>query len=131
MRNIKPLVAAVLLLVNSCQSLQRDARDGGTVEHVVVCWLKTPGDAPARQRIIDESNAFVGVIPGLLHVSAGTTLPSTRPTVDSSFDVAVVMTFRDEAALRAYNEHPKHKKAVDEVLRPLVARLVIYDFRCQ
>jgi hypothetical protein len=64
-------------------------------------------------------------------VSAGTTLPSTRPAVDSSFDVAVVMTFRDESALRAYDAHPSHKKAVDEVLRPLVARLVIYDFREQ
>jgi hypothetical protein len=41
------------------------------------------------------------------------------------------MAFRDESALRAYDGHPRHKKAVDEVLRPLVARLVIYDFRVQ
>jgi hypothetical protein len=122
------LILVVALLAVSCQSLQQpDARERGSVEHVVVCWLKTPGDASARRRVIEESKAFVGVIPGLLDVSAGTALPSTRPAVDSSFDVAVVMTFRDEAALRAYDVHPRHKKAVDEVLRPLVARLVIYD----
>ncbi len=126
---MKPVVATLIVLVASCQPVQRDVRARGTVEHVVVCWLKTPGDAAARQRIIDESRAFVGVIPGLLDVSAGMSLPSTRPTVDSSFDVAVVMTFADEASLRAYDAHPRHKKAVDEVLRPLVARLVIYDFR--
>ena len=126
MRN--PSLIFVALLAVSCRSLQQgEARERGTVEHVVVCWLKTPGDASARQRVIDESKAFVGVIPGLLDVSAGTALPSTRPAVDSSFDVAVVMTFRDESALRAYDVHPRHKKAVDEVLRPLVARLVIYD----
>ena len=124
------LILVVALLAVACQPLQpSDRREHDTVEHVVVCWLKTPGDASARQRVIDESKAFVGVIPGLLDVSAGTALPSTRPAVDSSFDVAVVMTFRDEAALRAYDVHPRHKKAVDEVLRPLVARLVIYDFR--
>ena|SRR5687768_11911056 len=126
------LIFVVALLAVSCQSpRQRDARERGGVEHVVLCWLKTPGDASARQRVIYESKAFVGVIPGLLHVSAGTALPSTRPAVDASFDVAVVMTFRDEAALRAYDAHPAHKKAVDEVLRPLVARLVVYDFRNQ
>ena len=126
MRN-RSLIFVALLAV-SCRSLQQgEARERGTVEHVVVCWLKTPGDASARQRVIDESKAFVGVIPGLLDVSAGTALPSTRPAVDSSFDVVVVMTFRDESALRAYDVHPRHKKAVDEVLRPLVARLVIYD----
>jgi hypothetical protein len=43
--------------------------------------------------------------------------------------VAVVMTFKDEASLHAYDAHPRHTKAVDEVLRPLVARLVIYDFQ--
>jgi hypothetical protein len=97
------------------------------VKHVVVCWLKTPGDEAARKQVIDESRAFLGVIPGLLDVAAGPALPSTRPAVDSSFDVAVVMTFKDEASLRAYDTHARHKQAVDRVLRPLVSRLVIYD----
>ena len=54
-------------------------------------------------------------------------MKKTRPVVDSSFDVAVVVTFEDEAALRAYDAHPTHKQAVEEVLRPLVGKLVIYD----
>ncbi len=122
------LVVIATLLAGSCQSAPPEAaRDRGTVEHVVVCWLKSPGDPDARQRIIDESNAFVGVIPGLVRVSAGPSLPSTRPAVDSTFDVAVVMSFEDEAALRAYEEHPRHRQAVERVLQPLVGKLVIYD----
>ena len=127
--NRTPGLVLLLVLVASCQSIPRARPETGAISHVVVCWLKNPGEEAARQRVIDESKAFVGVIPGLLDVSAGTALPSTRPAVDSSFDVAVVMTFKDEAALRAYDVHPRHKKAVDEVLRPLVARLVIYDVR--
>ena len=125
---IRNLIVVLLLLLSaSCQTMTHGRRDAGGVEHIVLCWLKTPGDEAARRRVIDESKAFAGVIPGLLDVSAGAPLPSTRPAVDSSFDVAVVMTFEDEASLRAYDSHPRHKKAVDEVLRPLVARLVIYD----
>jgi len=126
-RAVNLIVALTSVLAASCQSLQSAPRSRATVEHVVVCWLKSPGDATARQRIIDESNAFLGVIPGLVRVSAGPSLPSTRPAVDSTFDVAVVMSFEDEAALRAYEEHPRHRQAVERVLRPLVGKLVIYD----
>ena len=122
-------VVLLLVLAASCQSTQHAGRDSGPVKHVVLCWLKAPGDEAARQRVIEESKSFIGVVPGLIDVSAGTSLPSTRPVVDASFDVAVVMTFTDEASLLAYDAHPRHKKAVDEVLRPLVARLLIYDFR--
>lgn len=61
-------------------------------------------------------------------VRVGSVLPDTRPTVDSSFDVALMMTFTDEAALRAYATHPQHVKIVNEVIKPLVARYVAYDF---
>ena len=123
----KSIVATTLLLIASCRTMPRAQPDTGGVEHLVICWLKTPGDEAARKRLIDESKSFVGVIPGLLDVSAGTALPSTRPAVDSSFDVAVVMTFKDEPSLRAYDQHPTHKRSVERVLRPLVGKLVIYD----
>ena len=108
-------VLLLLVLVASCQPMRHAGRAGHaghdtkTVKHVVLCWLKTPGDEAARQRVIDESKAFVGVIPGLVDVSAGASLPSTRPVVDASFDVGVVMTFRDEASLHAYDAHPRHQ----------------------
>ncbi|MDX6766315.1 MAG: Dabb family protein [Candidatus Methylacidiphilales bacterium] len=99
----------------------------GTVQHVVVCWLKQPGDPTARAQLIGTSLGFKD-LPGVVDVQAGTPLPSDRPVVDDSFDVALTMTFRDEAALRAYENHPAHKKAVEDVLKPLVARFVVYDF---
>jgi hypothetical protein len=115
-----PAAAILLVLFSlSCQQAR--------VTHVVVCWLKTPGDEHARQQLIDDSMSFAK-IPGVVHVSAGRVLPSTRPAVDSSFDVAVVMKFRDQKALEGYAAHPIHLRAVERTLKPLVARYVIYDY---
>jgi len=95
--------------------------------HVVLCWLHEPASEQARQRVIDASIAFER-IPGVRSVSAGRPLPSIRPQVDGSYDVGIVMEFESPEALDAYLEHPEHQKATREVLRPLAARVVIYDF---
>ena len=124
---MKRLVPIVLLLsLCSCWPVAKVRPT--PITHVVICWTKEPGDEPARQKLINASHTF-GSIPGVVSVIAGRALPSTRPVVDSSFDVAVVIQFRDENALRAYEQHPVHKKAVSEVLRPLTAKILIYDIR--
>ena len=121
LHSIPPLFLSLLLVVQmGCQPQAR-------VTHVVVCWLKTPGDASARQQLIVDSKSFTR-IPGIVAVSAGAVLPTTRPSVDSSFDVAIVMKFRDEAALASYGQHPVHLAAVERTLKPLVAKYVIYDY---
>jgi hypothetical protein len=114
------VIVALLLSISGCA---QDAR----VTHIVVCWLKNPGDADARRQLIADSKSFTK-IPGVVAVSAGSVLPSTRPSVDSSFDVAVVMKFKDEKALASYASHPIHLQAVERTLRPLVAKYVIYDY---
>src|SRR5438477_10272343 len=83
------LASLVCLLAVSCRSPQPAA----PVTHVVICWLKSPGDETGRQRIIDATET-PRKIPGVLAVTAGTAVPSTRPIVDSSFDVGIVITFQ-------------------------------------
>ena len=121
---MKPFSISIMLVASMVAiGCQPEAR----VTHVVVCWLKTPGDANARQQLIADSKSFTR-IPGIVDVSAGAALPSTRPSVDSSFDVAIVMKFKDEAALASYAQHPVHLAAVERTLRPLVARYIVYDY---
>jgi len=67
-------------------------------------------------------------MPGVVTVSAGTALESDRPVVDSSFDLAIVITFDSEETLKAYLNHPDHKAAVKNTLQPLVKRILVYDF---
>ena len=118
------LVALVLFAATGCSMNRPKAQ----ISHVVVAWLKNPGDEAARQRIIDETEKF-RQIPGVVDITIGRPVPSTRPVVDSTWDIAAVITFKDEAYLRAYDEHPIHKKAVSEVSRPLTAKVLIYDIR--
>ena len=50
------------------------------------------------------------------------------PGVDASYDMAVVIGFKDEKSLAAYGKNPIHLKAVKELLMPLASKYVIYDF---
>jgi hypothetical protein len=118
-------------VVNSLAESVRNPRahgGGGGITHVVLLWLKTPGDQAAIGKIVRTSREFTA-IPGVVNVRVGRPVASTRPVVDASFDVGLAMTFNDEAALHAYETHPQHVKAVTEVLRPLAGKTVVYDIR--
>jgi hypothetical protein len=114
---------AATLLLSSCQSVP----PSGSINHVVVFWLKDHGNAAQRVKIIETSETF-RKIPGVVSVSAGPCIPSPRPIVDSSFDVAVTLTFASRDDLQRYVEHPIHKAAVSGVLKPMVKKTVVYDF---
>jgi hypothetical protein len=126
-RNIAALALVTTLLMSGCWPVMT-VPPPPSVGHVVVCWLKNPGNAHDRQELLLVSKSFEGKIPGLINVAVGPVLRSTRPSVDSSFDVAIVMTFKDAYALDAYTKSPLHLHAVQNTLKPLVARYVVYDF---
>lgn len=98
----------------------------GPVSHVVIAWLKKPGDAEARKKFIDTTKSF-STLPGVIDHRVGTVLPSGRKVVDSSFDVATVITFENRKALLAYLKHPRHEHAVKNTLKPLVEKVIVYD----
>nr|WP_263458983.1 Dabb family protein [Bathymodiolus platifrons methanotrophic gill symbiont] len=67
-------------------------------------------------------------LPGVLsrHVSA--VISSDRPKIDDTFDVAVTVTFKNAAALKSYMKSQKHKDMLSKQLKPLVNRIVVYNF---
>ncbi|HSO06480.1 MAG TPA: Dabb family protein [Pelomicrobium sp.] len=121
------LVAVLWLALLGCAPAQQRAYAPDQVQHVVIAWLKEPGNAEHRRRLI-EASRDLAAIPGVVRVAAGEPLPASRPVEDASYDVGVVLTFESRAALEAYQVHPQHKRAVAEVLQPLVRRIVVYDF---
>lgn len=131
MKNAKCLLMSLTLgaaLLTSCAQFgYQKAAAPGEVEHIVMMWLKKKGDAATRAQIIATAQGFKD-IPGIVALSAGEPIPSKRPVVDSSFDVAIVIRFKDKAALDAYEKNPKHVKAVTEVLKPAVGKLVVHDY---
>jgi hypothetical protein len=97
------------------------------VHHVVIVWLKDAGSAAAREQYIAHSRRL-SKLPMVLDYKVGTALPKTREIVDSSYDIAVVSTFADQEAIKAYLDHPEHQTIVQEALKPLVAKAIVYDF---
>jgi hypothetical protein len=116
------LLAAAFLA--SCATIAPPAKPG-SVDHVVIVWLKRPGNEQDKQALF-ELGRELRAIPGIRFLDSGTALPSERPTVDDSFDIGYVMRFDSPAALEAYAIHPVHVKAKDELVR-LSRRIVVYD----
>lgn len=98
----------------------------GRVQHIVLVWLKEPGNETARTAVIESSRGLES-IPGVLAVSVGTPLPQDRDIVDSSYDVGIIITLENSAALEIYLPHPIHRAMIEEVVRPLVERYRVYD----
>ncbi|GEP44010.1 Dabb family protein [Brevifollis gellanilyticus] len=125
-------LAAVSLLA-SCTScpLGHKTTANGKVEHIVLVWLKKPGDAAQRAQVINAAKMFQAEIKEIQHLSVGTALASDRPVVDDSFDVGLVMRFANAADLNTYEKHPVHTKAVKDVLQPIAKKLQVYDIVAQ
>jgi hypothetical protein len=78
-------------------------------------------------KMIAAARTFPKEIPGILSMSIGDAVPSNRDFVDDSFDLALVVRFKDKAAMDAYEKHPVHVKAAKEVLAPNASKLKVYD----
>jgi len=100
------------------------------VTHVVMVWLKEPGNEQQRAEFIKASEQL-NDLPGIVNRHVGIVLPGDRSIVDDTFDVAVTVTMESKAALQAYLNNPKHKKILKEKIKPLTNRVVAYDFISQ
>jgi len=124
---MKCLIVIFLMLPLGCASLEQVEREQA-VQHVVLCWLKEPGNPSHRARIMEVSRTFRS-IPGVLEVRVGEAIASDRKIVDGSFDVAILVVVPDGRRLQEYLDHPIHDQAKQDVLLPLVDRVVVYDFQ--
>lgn len=120
------LILTLILQLSSCKTIQK-VKIPQRINHIVICWLKDSGNKEQQLKIIRESLKFKN-IPGVLELRAGSMIPSDRKIVDSSFDVAIYMTHHSIKDMNRYLKHPKHVKAVKEVLKPLMRKIVVYDF---
>ena len=121
------LVPAAVAILPGCTAFPGHAKTGQLI-HVGVFWLKEPGNAEHRQKLIAAAHSFAREIPEVRSLAIGRTLPKTSPYTDASFDVSFVMRFESKAALDRYCNHPVHTKAAQEVYLPLCDKILFYDF---
>jgi hypothetical protein len=125
-------LTSILLLLSAigCQSEDRLGPSGlpqGTVTHVVFISLYDRADKMAQNEIL-AAGQKLEKISGVIRVSGGVVLPSNRAGVDNSFDVAFVMTFRNEADLNHYLDDPAQVSIKQTVLDRYAKKYVVYDF---
>ena len=128
--SVMPKLVMLLVLALLLSSTGPSVASGtdSRIVHVVLVWLKEPGNAAHRARVIETTRGF-STIPGVDEIRVGESVPSHRPSVDDSFDIGLYIIFSSTEALQAYLSHPEHKTAQRTILRPLVEKVVIYDFR--
>jgi len=120
-------VLGLIALLSGCATAPKSGPTG-KINHIGLIWLKEPGNAAHRQRIIDAAHRFAREIPEVAFLSVGQTLPKRSQLVDASFDICFVMRFEDKAALDRYGKHPVHQKAAQEVFLPLSQKTLFYGF---
>jgi hypothetical protein len=125
-------VVAVLML-SACSScpLGNKVTASGKIEHIVLVWLKRPGNAEDLATLVSTAKKFQAEITEIQHLSVGSAVASDRDIVDDSFDVGFVMRFDDKATLTAYENHPVHKEAVKKTLLPMAKKVLVYDIGCK
>ena len=119
------LVAAICF--TGCATAPKPAK-AGELYHVGLVWLKEPGNAEHRQKIIEAAHSFAREIPEVEFLSVGKMLPPMSSWHDGSFDICFVMRLENKAALDRYAKHPVHEKAAKEVFLPLSKKILFYDF---
>ena len=123
--------AAIALVIgvflSGCATAAKPAM-AGKLYHVGLVWLKEPGNAEQREKLIAAAHSFAREIPEVQFLSVGQTLPKTSSWADASFDICFVMRLEDKAAMDHYAKNPVHQKAAQEVFLPLSQKILFYDF---
>lgn len=126
MKKLLPVFLILMLSVSHGAFAEEETEEPGVI-HVVLVWLKEPGNAEHRQRIIEGSKKLEG-IPGIQELKVGQPIMSERDVVDDSFDIGLYMTFPNQKAMQAYLTHIEHVEIVRNEFIPVMDRYLVYDF---
>jgi hypothetical protein len=95
--------------------------------HVVIFWTD-PNKPNAADEVIAGAYKYLKAAPGILHFHAGKMMPSHRPVVDQSYQVALNIVFDSKKSQDDYQSHPLHQEFVEQAFKPNCVRCVVYDF---
>lgn len=94
--------------------------------HTVFFWPCEGGDTEDAGRLAAGCRAHLSGIPGVLRLTVGRPAGTGREVVDSSYAVALLVEFPNEAAHDVYQDHPDHLRFIAECGR-FWSRVQVYD----
>ncbi len=95
--------------------------------HVVI-FFTDPNNPKAADELLAGCETFLRPIPGVLTYHAGRMVPSHRPVVDQSYQIALNLVFTDKQAQDTYQVHPLHLEFVEKVFKKFCSKAIVYDF---
>ncbi len=106
---------------------QAVATRSGQVTYVMLFWLKRPGN-------VDDQNYLLRALRtlrrarGVNDIRVGRPLLLDRSSVEQSFDLGLIMTFRDREAFSKFERDQQREQAIDAMLRSLFRQYTVYNF---
>lgn len=94
---------------------------------MVIFWVN-PAVSDAAEQLIAGMEQYLRPIPGVISMHVGKMVPSHRPVVDQSYQVALNLIFPDKNSQDDYQVHPLHLDFVEKVLKKVCQRVTVYDF---
>lgn len=95
--------------------------------HVVIFWTK-PASPNAAAELLAGAEKYLRPIAGVRTFHVGKMVPSHRPVVEQSYQVALNLIFDTKQQQDDYQVHPLHIEFVEKVFKVHCERAVIYDF---
>jgi hypothetical protein len=95
--------------------------------HVVI-FFTDPNNPTAADELVAGCEKYLRPIPGVLTFHVGRMVPSHRPVVDQSYQVALNLVFPDKKAQDDYQVHPMHIDFVEKVFKRVCVKVIVYDF---
>ena len=95
--------------------------------HIVIFWTD-PNNPDAADKLVAGAQKYLKAVPGIVNFHVGKMVPSPRPVVDQTYQVALNTTFTSKQAQDDYQVHPLHVEFIEKILRPLVKKVAVYDF---
>ena len=87
----------------------------------IITWKLAAADSEAKlENSATIAAALQGLVPLIPEIRSLTVASNVVP-LDTNWDLVLVADYDDEAALRAYIDHPEHQRVVG-IIRPLVAQ---------
>ncbi len=96
------------------------------IQHIVLLKLKPYATAEQKAALLDGLIALKDTISGIESVSGGD--DNSPEGKQHGFTWGFVMTFADADARDAYLPHPDHKVLGQQLLRPIVDDVLVFDY---
>jgi hypothetical protein len=100
---------------------------GTMFSHIVIFWTD-PAKPEAVEAVLAGGHKYLKGLPGQTHFHMGKMVPSHRPVVEQSYQVAMNSEFVSKQAQDEYQVHPRHLEFVEKCVKPFVTKVVVYDF---